>query len=466
MRFPAFLIFLFLVPTATSAPAPAGLPDFAALAEKTSPTVVNISSTQRISLAVDERDSSLPEGSENPFDDLFDRYLDPPLDRPPELFDSSSLGSGVIVSESGEILTNYHVVRGAEEIIVRLADRRQLRATVVGVDPASDLALLKVEAKNLPVAVIGDADTLRVGEWVVAIGSPFGFDYSVTSGIVSAKGRSVGTERYVPYIQTDVAINPGNSGGPLFNLDGEVIGINSQIYSRTGGFMGVSFAIPINLAMDVAGQLRVSGRVSRGWLGVDIQDVTQELAESFGMSRPEGALVRSVLPESPAAAAGVEVGDIILKFENKTVHVADELPPLVGRTPAGSKVGLQIMRDGEPRGLDITLGELPVEAMPVAAIAPERDKGRLGLTVRELRFGEREALAVDEGGVYVENVVPGPAWDAGVRAGDVILSVDRSSIGTLDDFNNAVAELPAGRNVAVLLQRNGTTIFVPLRAGE
>ncbi|MBW3568450.1 MAG: PDZ domain-containing protein, partial [Proteobacteria bacterium] len=297
---------------------------------------------------------------------------------------------------------------------------------------------------------------------------PFDVRAARVRGVLDAQGEDIyggrGVRREIYALRGQV--RPGNSGGPLFNLDGEVIGINSQIYSRTGGFMGVSFAIPINLAMDVAGQLRTSGRVSRGWLGVDIQDVTQELAESFGMSRPEGALVRSVLPDSPAAAAGVEVGDIILKFENRIVHVADELPPLVGRTLAGSKVGLQIMRDGESRGFEITLGELPVEAMPVAAIAPERDKGRLGLTVRELRFGEREALAVDEGGVYVENVVPGPAWDAGVRTGDVILSIDRSSIGTMADFNDAVAELPAGRNVAVLLQRNGTTIFVPLRAGE
>jgi len=464
MRFPALLISLFMTPVVLAAPA--GLPDFVTLAEKASPTVVNISSTQRITVPAAGRGTEVPDDSENPYDELFDRYLDPPLDQAPELFDSSSLGSGVIVSGDGEILTNYHVIRGAEEIIVRLADRRQLKATVVGVDPASDLALLKVDATELPVAVIGDADLLKVGEWVVAIGSPFGFDYSVTSGIVSAKGRSVGTERYVPYIQTDVAINPGNSGGPLFNLDGEVIGINSQIYSRTGGFMGVSFAIPINLAMDVAGQLRASGRVSRGWLGVDIQDVTQELAESFGMKRPEGALVRSVLPESPAAAAGVEVGDIILKFQDRFVYAADELPPLVGRTLAGSRIGLEVMRDGKARGFEVTLGELPVEALPVIAAEPARDRDRLGLTVRELQFGEREALAVDEGGVLVEDVVPGPAWDAGVRMGDVILSIDRSVIRTLVEFNAAVASLPAGRHVAVLLQRNGTTVFVPLRAGE
>src|SRR5690606_20710324 len=271
---------------------------------------------------------------------------------------------------------------------------RQLKAEVRGVDVASDLALLRIDAKDLPVAVIGDADELQVGEWVMAIGSPFGFDYSVTSGIVSAKGRSVGTERYVPYIQTDVAINPGNSGGPLFNMNGEVIGINSQIYSRTGGFMGVSFAIPINLAVDVARQLRTSGRVSRGWLGVDIQDVTRELAESFAMSRPEGALVRYVLPDSPAEAAGIAVGDIILAFNGGAVYAADELPPMVGGVPAGSEVTMSVMREGEAREVKVTLGEVPVETLPEAIEPFAANDGRLGLSVRELRFSERETLGV------------------------------------------------------------------------
>src|SRR5690606_3133839 len=281
---------------------------------------------------------------------------------------------------------------------------RQLKAEVRGVDVASDLALLRIDAKDLPVAVIGDADELQVGEWVMAIGSPFGFDYSVTSGIVSAKGRSVGTERYVPYIQTDVAINPGNSGGPLFNLDGEVVGINSQIYSRTGGFMGVSFAIPVNLAMDVVHQLRDSGHVSRGWLGVDIQDVTRELAESFGMTRPEGALVRAVLRDSPAAAAGSEGGDslpgsaegCVARGSDGSTHAASELPPMVGGVRAGTEVTLGIMRDGELRNLGVTLGELPVEEAPMLAATEPAPNGLLGLVVRDLRFAEREAMALEE----------------------------------------------------------------------
>lgn len=460
-----FITSLFFIPAfAWPAFACAGtLPDFAQLAAEASPTVVNISTTQRVveSAPPVNEGAELPE--DHPFDELFDRFFDEPAPQEPEIFDSSSLGSGVIISRDGDILTNYHVIKGAEEIIVKLADRRQLRATVVGVDQASDLALLKVAADDLPAAQVGDADKLRVGEWVMAIGSPFGFDYSVTTGIVSAKGRSVGEERYVPFIQTDVAINPGNSGGPLFDLNGKVVGINSQIYSRTGGFMGVSFAIPINLAMNVARQLKASGRVSRGWLGVDIQDVTRELAESFGMSRPEGALVRSVVTDGPAAQAGLEIGDIILKFGNQPVFAAEELPPLVGAMPAGGEVPLEVLRDGETRRLAVHLGEVPAEALPVAAEPPVRDAGLLGLTVRELKLAEREALALNEGGVLVERVSAGPAYDAGLRAGDVILSIDRVSVSDVEQFETAVDELPMNRHVAVLVHRGGSTVFLPIR---
>ena len=439
----------------------AGLPDFSALAERSSPTVVNISTTRSVQRTA-ESSPELPEG--HPYDELFDRFFNGEREEVvPENFESSSLGSGVIISAEGEILTNYHVIRGAEEIIVKLADRRQVRARVVGVDPASDLALLDIDADELPVATLGDADALKVGEWVMAIGSPFGFDYSVTSGIVSAKGRRVGEEVYVPFIQTDVAINPGNSGGPLFNLDGEVVGINSQIYSETGGFMGVSFAIPIDLAIDVADQLRSEGRVSRGWLGVDIQDVTRELAESFGMPRPEGALVRAVLPESPAAAAGVKVGDIILQFGDSAVYAADELPPLVGGKAAGSDVEMAVLRGGEVTALDVTLGELPVEAQPVTELTRSPDGGRLGLVARDLRFSERSSLGVPSGGVLVEEVSGGPAYQAGLRAGDVILSVDGRDIADMDEFESAIEQLPLNRHVALLVQRGGTTIFLPIR---
>ncbi|HEX6929140.1 MAG TPA: PDZ domain-containing protein, partial [Gammaproteobacteria bacterium] len=323
-----------------------------------------------------------------------------------------------------------------------------------------------IEASGLPRVRMGNPAGLRVGEWVVAIGSPFGFENTVTAGIVSAKGRSLPQENFVPFIQTDVAINPGNSGGPLFNMNGEVIGINSQIYSRTGGFMGVSFAIPINLAMDVAAQLRTKGHVSRGWLGVDIQDVTRELADSFEMSRPEGALVRYVMSGSPAESAGLEVGDIILRFDDQPVYAADELPPMVGGVPAGSEVALSVMREGEPREVKVTLGEVPVETLPVAVETGDDSDGRLGLAVRELRFSERETLAVEEGGVIVEEVSPGPARQAGLRIGDVILSIDRQPVQDEEDFRAAVDALPHDRHVAVLVQRDGTTVFVPLRVSE
>jgi serine protease Do len=443
------------------AASPQGLPDFSTLAQRSSPTVVNISTTQQVRRTA-ETDPELPEG--HPYDDLLERFLESPREEVvPENFESSSLGSGVIISVEGEILTNYHVIRGAEEIIVKLADRRQVRARVVGVDPASDLALLEIDADDLPVATIGNVDDLKVGEWVMAIGSPFGFDYSVTSGIVSAKGRRVGEEVYVPFIQTDVAINPGNSGGPLFNMDGEVVGINSQIYSETGGFMGVSFAIPVNLAMEVAEQLRTEGHVSRGWLGVDIQDVTRELAESFGMSRPEGALVRAILPESPAAKAGLKVGDIILEFAGQAVYSADELPPLVGSSAAGTEAPVAIMRGSNLESITIRLGELPVEVLPAGNAEPSREGGRLGLLVRNLRLAERSALGVESGGVLVEEVTGGPAYQAGLRPGDVILSVDGTAVADLAEFEALVGELPLNRHVALLVQRAGTTVFVPIR---
>ncbi|MDX1454177.1 MAG: Do family serine endopeptidase [Gammaproteobacteria bacterium] len=434
------------------------MPDFAALAERVNPVVVNISTVTHGSdvPVIDE----LPEAT--PYDDLFRRFFDDnePAESMP---DTSALGSGVIVSDDGFILTNFHVIRGADEIIVRLADRRQLRAEVIGVDVPSDLALLKVEADSLVAADIGDADKVRVGEWVMAIGSPFGFDYSVTSGIVSAKGRSVGTERYVPYLQTDVAINPGNSGGPLFDLDGRVVGINSQIYSRTGGFMGVSFAIPINLAMQVAAQLKETGKVSRGWLGVDIQDVTRELAESFGMSRPEGALVRSVFDGSPAAAAGLEVGDIILAVNERAVFTAGELPPLVGATSAGESLRMRVLRDGQQVDVEATLDELPVQPVPARDEPPVRDAGLMGLGVRDLRLGERNALNLEAGGVLVERVAAGPAYQAGIRAGDVILSVDRQSIDNAEKFESVVGSLPLNRHVAVLIWRDNSTLFLPVQ---
>ena len=337
---------------APSGAAAAELPDFTELVERNSEAVVNISTVRRL----ERSESQLPRS----FEELF-RGFPRQAPRP------RSLGSGFIISEDGYILTNNHVVEDADEILVRFSDRRELQAEVVGADKRSDLALLKVDAEDLPKVRLGRSEGLQVGEWVLAIGSPFGFDYSVTAGIVSAKGRSLPTERnenYVPFIQTDVAINPGNSGGPLFNLDGEVVGINSQIYSRSGGFMGVSFAIPIDVAMEVADQLKSNGRVSRGWLGVVIQEVSRELAESFGLERPHGALISEVMPGSPAEDGGLLAGDIITEYNGNSIERSAELPHYVGRTKANSEAELAVTRDGERLKLRVEVGELPDEDAP------------------------------------------------------------------------------------------------------
>ncbi len=437
------LVVLALTAATTVAPAPA--PDFTRLVEAVSPVVVNISAVGV--MPVDEEPSSSSD--------------QPPLE-PPVPFDESS-GSGVIIGADGWILTNNHVVAGASEVLVRLADRRELSARIVGTDPASDLALLKVEASKLPVAKIGDPTKLKPGEWVLAIGAPFGFEYSATAGIVSAKGRSVGSEQYVPYIQTDVAVNPGNSGGPLINLRGEVVGLNSQIFSSTGTYNGISFAVPIDLAMEVVGQLRKHGRVIRGWLGLNIQDVTRDLAESFGMSRPAGALVRGLATAGPAAKAGIQVGDVILEYDAKPLRRSEELPPLVGRTAPGKKVVLKVLRGGKPVTLNAVVGELPLPAPALAErrIAPTDDK--LGLAVRDLNAGERRALEVAEGGAMVEAVLEGPAADAGLAEGDVLLRIGPAPIASAAQFGELMAALPAGRTVAVLVLRDGQTQFLPLR---
>ncbi|MBS1202979.1 MAG: serine peptidase [Chromatiaceae bacterium] len=363
------------------------------------------------------------------------------------------------------MLTNSHVVEGADEIIVRTSDRREFVATLVGTDKRSDIALLKVDAEGLPTAHIGSAKGLQVGEWVLAIGSPFGFEHSATAGIVSAMGRSLPSENYIPFIQTDVAINPGNSGGPLFNLDGEVVGVNSQIYSRTGGFMGLSFAIPIDVAMDVVEQLKTKGRVSRGWLGVLIQDVTRELAPTFGLKRPEGALVAQVLPDSPAAAAGVLPGDVILSYSGKELNASSALPPLVGATPVGEKAQLEVMRKGQRVSLEVTIAELPDEEQLAGGpdeAAPLKTN-RLGLVVGNLTSDQRQQLGIEQNGVLVEEVAEGPAARAGITAGDVILMLDNQDVADLDGFNRILEAIDPGRSVAVLIQRGDGRMFYAIR---
>lgn len=447
------------------------LPDFTELVEANSPAVVNISTSQK------RRQSGqrpqLPKGFEipdlpedSPFNEFFRRFFG---EGEIEEFNTQSLGSGFIISSDGYLISNNHVIKDADEIIVRLSDRREFVAKVVGSDDRSDIALLKIDASNLPVVKLGNSAELKVGEWVLAIGSPFGFEHSATAGIVSAKGRSLPRENYVPFIQTDVAINPGNSGGPLFNLQGEVVGVNSQIFSRTGGFMGLSFAIPIKVAMNVANQLRDKGRVSRGWLGVLIQDVTRELAESFGMAKPEGALIAKVLPDSPAEEAGFQVGDIVLEFGGRHVNRSSELPPIVGSTQVGERVPVEILREGKSRTLKVLIAELPEEEeLKLASREPEggATADKLGLTVIDLTAEQREEHDIKENGVLVDDVSPGPASRAGIRKGDVILMLNNTKVKSSTHFKELAKGLPKEKAVSVLVQRQGNPIFLALKSDE
>ena len=446
------------------------LPDFTGLVEDYGKAVVNISTTQKIKHKQAPRmpKKRAPQDPDAPLGDLF-RHFFGEKGEEIERFDSQSLGSGFIISKDGFVLTNFHVIKGAEEIVVRLSDRRQLTAEIVGSDERSDLALLKLDAKDLPVVKIGNSDKLKVGAWVLAIGSPFGFDHSVTAGIVSAKGRSLPRENYVPFIQTDVAINPGNSGGPLFNLDGEVVGINSQIYSRTGGFMGLSFAIPIDMAMDVIEQLKSSGHVSRGWLGVLIQDVTRELAESFGMETPKGALVAKVLPDSPAEKAGLQVGDVIVKFNGKDVTTSSSLPPIVGITKVNKAVDTNVIRNGKSIIIKVTIGELPTDddlRVSSATGSKATINNRLGVAVSDLDKEQRENFGLKKNGIMIEGVKEGPAARAGVRKGDVILMINNEQISNVTHFKKLVKGLQTGKSVPILIQRRGGPVFLALKIKE
>lgn len=447
------------------------LPDFTELVEQSSPAVVNISTTTKIKQEQFRNPHGEAMPDQQPFDDFLRRFFG---DRGgdgggTEEFDEKSLGSGFIISKDGYVLTNNHVIRDADEIVVRLSDRREFVAEVVGSDKNSDVALLKIDADNLPVVKIGSSADLKVGGWVLAIGSPFGFEHSVTAGIVSAKGRSLPNENYVPFIQTDVAINPGNSGGPLFNMDGEVVGINSQIFSRTGGFMGLSFAIPIDIAMSVVDQLRNSGHVTRGWLGILIQDVDRTLAESFGMTKPIGALVARVLPDSPAQKAGIEVGDVIVEFDGKEVESSGALPPMVGVSKIGEKLPLKVIRKGKSLTLKVTISELPEEdELDLAAASGDGDSTRikrLAITVADLTPEQKQELD-GKGGIVVDSIESGPASKAGIRRGDVILQFNNADVGTVEQFKKLVADLPAGKAVPILVQRRGSPIFLALKLDE
>jgi serine protease Do len=439
------------------------LPDFTELVEKNAAAVVNISTVRH------RPESSEPRSRNEELDEFFRRFFPPEGSRPAPYLRPRSLGSGFVLDADGYILTNNHVVEDADEILVRFIDRRELSAELIGSDPRSDLALIKVDGDDLPFVTLGDSDSLKVGEWVLAIGAPFGFDYSVTAGIVSAKGRSLPTElneNYVPFIQTDVAINPGNSGGPLFNLAGKVVGINSQIYSNSGGFMGVSFAIPINIAMEVASQLKASGRVTRGWLGVVIQEVNKDLAESFGLDRPHGALVSKVLEDSPAAEGGVQEGDIITAFNGHAIDLSSELPHYVGRAAAGSIATLDIVRGGKSIELKLDIGELPDRGDAQISSSGSHSEGstRLGLTVENLDDAELERLGIS-GGVRIVDAVAAAA-EAGLREGDVITKLDNKDVLSVETFTEIAEDLAPGRSVAVLVIRGQNPLFLPLRVPD
>ncbi len=441
--------------------APVGLPDFSALVEASAGAVVNVSTTrQRAGGKPRDGRPPLPIPEDSPwfefFEDFFGRHGAPEMPRDPR-----SLGSGFVISRDGFVITNYHVVKDAEEIIVRLNDRRELAAEVIGTDRQTDIALLKVEAKDLPIVGLGSSEDLKPGQWVVAIGSPFGFEYSVTAGIVSALGRSLPSENYVPFIQTDVAVNPGNSGGPLFDLDGKVVGINSQIYSHTGGFMGVSFAIPIEVAMHVVRQLQAGGEVTRGWFGVYIQEVTRELSESFGMDKPQGALISGIMEDSPAEKSGIEVGDVILEFDGREVDSAGGLPPMVGQTEVGRRVKVKVLRDGASLEVEVTVGRLPESMKPDGVRGGEHEV--LGLVLANLSPAEREDLGIKDGAVRVTRVSPGPAERAGVATGDLLLAVDNQRFDDLDEFRALLPKLQRDQFITLLIMRDDRTRFLALR---
>ena len=468
----AFFFVLFSLPAQSQT---RGLPDFTDLVEKQGPAVVNISTTQT-QRSGGKGAQPFPFDENDPMYEFFRRFIPrqpgmPGLPGVPREFESRSLGSGFVISAEGYILTNAHVVDSADEILVRLTDKREFKARVIGTDKRTDVALIKIEAAGLPTVRLGDPGVLKVGEWVVAIGSPFGFDNSVTAGIVSAKGRSLPQENYVPFIQTDVAVNPGNSGGPLFNMKGEVVGINSQIYSRSGGFMGISFAIPIDVAMEVQGQLRASGKVSRGRIGVVIQEVTKELAESFGLAKAQGAVVNAVEKGGPADKGGVEPGDVILKFDGKPITSSGDLPRIVGGTRPGSKATIQVWRKGATRDLVLVVAEIPVEEKTASrssrSVKPaERAANRLGLVVSELTAEQKRELRLDSG-LLVEDV-RNMAARTELRPGDIVLALiargESIELKSVEQFNRLLGQFDKSASVTLLVRRGELQTFVTIKA--
>ncbi len=447
-----------------------GLPDFTELVEEVGPAVVNI----RVTQFGDQAENQLRQQNQNPetpdqqpFGDqdvpeFFRRFFGQPDGRGFPQPDRSGAGSGFIIDPDGIIVTNHHVVDGADEIIVRLPDRREFEAELIGSDDESDIAVLQIDAEDLPSLRWGDSGALRQGEWVIAIGSPFNFDQSVTAGIVSAKGRSNAAQSYVPFIQTDVAINRGNSGGPLLNMDGEVVGVNSWILSASGGYIGLSFSIPAEVAVSTVSQLREKGVVERGLLGVEVGPVTREMAEALQLDRPVGALVNNVSEDSAAEQAGIEPGDVILAFDGQRLETWNDLPPLVGANPPGTEATVLVSRNGREREFEVVLQALEDREATLLSDAEEEPtrSNMLGLAVENLGEDRRRRAEAPEGGVLVTEVESAAAWREGVRPGDLILMINNQPVDGVSGFEDIVADLPGGRAVALRIWRNGATTFV------
>jgi len=442
------------------------LPDFTKLVDNNSASIVNISTVRKSQTKSANSNPQLPNDELNEFLKKFfgDKGFDNPDKRIPRK--SQSMGSGFIYSADGYIITNHHVIADADQIIVKLNDKRELDAKLIGSDPSSDIALLKIKAKNLKPVKVGNSENLKVGQWVLAIGSPFGFESTVTAGIVSAIGRSLPNDNYVPFIQTDVAINPGNSGGPLFNLNGEVVGINAQIFSRSGGFMGLSFAIPMNVANNVIKQLKVSGKVSRGWLGVYIQEVTNNLAKSFGMKNPSGALISKIIPDGPASKSDLKVGDIILKFDGKKIVTSSSLPPIVGNTKVGKNVKIEILRKGSKKTIKFTVQELPVQKVAKNKVTPKESVTRkiLGMTVSNISDLERKNLRLENNlGIKVQQINSNPAYESGLLKNDIIYQISGENIQDINQFVKIVKNLKKGDFAPLLVRRQGNSLYLAIK---
>ena len=444
-----------------------GLPDFTKLVEDNNASIVNISTVRK---SVNKSANSHPQIPNDELNDFLkkffgDKGFESPDKKSPRK--AQSLGSGFVYSSDGYIITNHHVIADAEQIIVKLNDKRELEAKLIGSDASSDIALLKIKVKNLKPVKIGKSEKLKVGQWVLAIGSPFGFESTVTAGIVSAINRSLPNDNYVPFIQTDVAINPGNSGGPLFNLQGEVVGINAQIFSRSGGFMGLSFAIPMDVAENVIEQLKKSGKVSRGWLGVYIQEVTNNLAKSFGMKKPTGALISKIIPDGPASKSDLKVGDIILKFDGKDITTSSSLPPIVGNTKVGKNVKIEILRNGKKKNIKFKVQELPMQktAEVIKSNSSPETKKILGMTVANLSAEERKSLSAGNNfGIKVTDVSGNPAYESGLLKNDIIYQISGKNIQNIKQFNKIIKNMKKGDFASLLVRRSqGNSIYLAIK---